>query len=167
MSVMSCISSRSHRSVRHKNSTTPRIRQPVQPHKNQFSIESGTKKSLYLKTDHRDTHFRSGLVLCVALLQWDLVLSEVESSICLCPGWNELGVCRVLQTVVERRVLTASATERGHISPGVKEKHSWTEDYSAGPMASVLQRGTVGKTARWLYKQHYYSQVFAGIYQEL
>lgn len=73
----------------------------VQPHKYRHSNQSATEKSL---TDHTHTHLRSGLMLRVALLQWDLVLSEVESSICLCPGWNELGVCRVLQMVVERRV---------------------------------------------------------------
>lgn len=89
---------------------TAHIKNPTCPSTQESALNSERihEISIYLKTDHTQAHFRSGLVLCVALLQWDLVLSEVESSICLCPGWNELGICRVLQTVVERRVwLTA------------------------------------------------------------
>lgn len=82
------------------------IKNPACPTTQESALDSERNHeiSIYLKTDHTQAHFRSGLVLHVALLQWDLVLSEVESSNCLCPGWNELGICRVLQTVVERRV---------------------------------------------------------------
>lgn len=180
MSVMSCVSLRSHTSVRHKNSACPTTQESV--------LDSEGHQGISILKNRSHTHFKSGLVVCVALLQWDLVLSEVESSICLCPGWNELGVWRVLQTVVERRVwLTAfDSTLNGHgwAGPPLSEqhwsprppkeaifhldlKHSWTKDYSVGPMASVFPQGTVGKTARWLCKPHYYSQVFAVIYQEL
>lgn len=105
------------------------IKNPACPTTQESALdsESNLEISIYLKTDRTQAHFRSGLVLHVALLQWDLVLSEVESSICLCPGWNELGICRVLQTVVERRVwLTAfDSALNGHGWAGL----FWSEQH--------------------------------------
>lgn len=76
-------------------------------------LQSRSRTQRTYTSETARAHFRSGLVPHVALIQRDPVLSEVERSISQCPGWNEMGVWRVLQSdthtslmrVIERRVL--------------------------------------------------------------
>lgn len=132
----------------HKDSDSPTTQESA------LKSELNQEISIYLKTDL--THTLQ--IWPLSLLQWDLVLSEIESSICLCPGWNEMGFCRVLQ-LVERRIwlsafdsalygqsLTALAPERGRISPEVGGKHFWMEDYSADLYCSPQDRSPATQT---------------------